>query len=133
MMEFGQQVRLTMSYSVALLVVAAIGWALYPAYQLFLAGYVVGAAAGIMNSGILAVKTAQVSEYALGQRKRRPGTGMLQRFLIAGFAAYVVFKFPAYFHIAGFFIGLMTSTLLTLVLSLVYYVKKRLRTERGEK
>lgn len=132
-MAFLPLVRATMIWTGILIVASALAWYVYPAYQPFTAGLILGMAASLINGLILAQKTAQASEYAMGLRKRVLGTGMLQRFLIAIFAIYVGIKFPVTFHYTGIIIGLMVVTILSLLYGYVHYLKEDKSTvERGE-
>jgi hypothetical protein len=130
MIEFSRLTRLTFALSFFVLSGSAVVWLLFPAYRLYAAGFMLGTAASIANGLILAFKTKKVSEFALGQSKRRQGTGTLQRFLIAGFAGFTVVKYPAVFHWAGVVVGICIVTALSLVISFLYYLSN-LRSGKG--
>jgi ATP synthase protein I len=126
-------VRVTMIWTGILIVSSVIAWYLYPTYQPFIAGLMVGMVASLINGLILAHKMVQAGEYAMGLRKRVLGTGMLQRFLMAIFAIYIGIKFPVYFHYTGIIIGLMVVTILSLLYALWQFLKEDKSTmERGE-
>ncbi|MEB3102522.1 ATP synthase subunit I [Ferviditalea candida] len=134
MLSFQPYVRSIFFVSFMFLLIACMIWFLFPAYRPFAGGYILGAVFSVLNGLILAVKTVHTGEYALKQRSRRPGTGLLQRFLLAGFAGFTAFKYPAFFHPAGVILGLSSLTVLSLLLAFIYYLKKdRTTAERGEK
>lgn len=134
MLSFQPYIRLTFFTSLLVLLIACVSWFLLPAYRLFAGGYILGAVFSILNGLILAVKTVHTGEFALKQRNKRPGTGLFQRFLLAGFAGFTAFKYSAFFHPLGVILGLSSVTVLSLLLALYYYFKSdRITVERGEK
>ncbi len=134
MILFERLVRKTFIGAFILLLLLIIAWYFVPIYRTYIAGCVLGTAFSILNGVITAIKTVQVSEYALGQRKKRQGTGTFQRFLLAGFAGFVAVKFPTYFHYVGVIVGLTSVTALSLIFSVINYLKRdKNAAERGEK
>ena len=134
MIPFARIVRLTFVSALVLLVMDGLAWAVFPGYRIYLAGYGFGLIFSILNGIILAVKTIQIKEFSLKQdgRKRSPGTGQLQRFLLAGFAGFVAIKYPSYFHLLSVIMGLTTVTAISLLISVFYYgTKNSTTTERG--
>lgn len=121
MIPFPRYIRLTFALSFFLLLVSFVLWYFFPSYRLFTAGYLLGATVSIFNGVILAVKTVKVGEYALGQSRKMQGTGVLQRFLLAGFVGFVAIKFPAYFHWVWVILGLSTVTILSLLIAVTYH------------
>jgi ATP synthase protein I len=134
MIPFERLIRFTSIASFILLFISVILWYLLPIYRPYTGGFILGTGFSMLNGVITAVKTVQISEYALGLRKKKQGTGRLQRFLLAGFAGYVAIRYPSMFHYVGVVAGLMTVTVLSLLVSLFYHLSKNKDTaERGEK
>jgi ATP synthase protein I len=122
---FTRYIRLTFFFSLLLLMISSLGWFLFPQFQPYLAGYILGLIVSIINGLITANKTVKVGDFAIGKIKKMQGTGTLQRFLLAGFAGYTAMKYPALFHWSGLLIGIVTVTLLSLCIALVLHLRKR--------
>jgi ATP synthase protein I len=122
---FTRYIRLTFFFSLLLLMISSLSWFLFPPFQPYLAGYILGLIVSIINGLITVNKTVKVGDYATGKNKKMQGMGTLQRFLLAGFAGYTAMKYPALFHWIGLLIGITTVTILSLCIALVLYLRKR--------
>jgi ATP synthase protein I len=122
---FTRYIRLTFFFSLLLLMVSSLCWFLFPPFQPYLAGYILGLIVSIINGLITANKTVKVGDFATGKIKKMQGMGTLQRFLLAGFAGYTAMKYPALFHWSGLLIGIVTVTILSLCIALVLHLRKR--------
>jgi ATP synthase protein I len=122
---FTRYIRLTFFFSLLLLMISSLCWFLFPPFQPYLAGYILGLIVSIINGLITANKTVKVGDYATGKIKKMQGMGTLQRFLLAGFAGYTAMKYPALFHWSGLLIGIITVTILSLCIALVLHLRKR--------
>jgi ATP synthase protein I len=122
---FSRYIRLTFFFSLLLLMISSMCWFLFPPFQPYLAGYILGLIVSIINGLIAANKTMKIGDYATGKIKKMQGMGTLQRFLLAGFAGYTAMKYPALFHWLGLLIGITTVTILSLCVALVLYLRKR--------
>jgi hypothetical protein len=131
MLPFSQYIRFTFAGATFLLAGAAVAWALFPPYRVYLSGFVVGLFVSMLNGLITVQKTVKTTDYALGRTARPKGTGQLQRFLLAGFAGYTAFKYPAFFHWAGVLVGLTTVTILSLAIALTHYLWQRYFIGKG--
>lgn len=97
-------VRKTFRYAFYGLAIVLILLALLPAYALFWQGMLLGIAAGMVNTLVLFNKVWRVGQVTEGVRPR--GSGTIQRFLVAGLAAYLTVLFPHLFQLSGVLIGL---------------------------
>lgn len=133
MIPFEKLVRQSFIGSFVLLVMSVAAWFIFTEYHRFFAGFALGTAFSLINGTITAIKTVQINQFALNQKKKRVfGTGELQRLLIAGFAGYISISFPRYFHYAGVLLGLLTVTLLSFLYSLLYFLKKKKSNKIGK-
>ncbi len=122
MIPFPRYIRLTFAFSLALLFISFLLWCVFPAERPLSAGYMLGGLISVLNGAILAVKTVKVGEYALGQSKKMQGTGLIQRFLLAGFAGFVTVRYPDLFHWAFVILGLSSVTAISLLVALLYHL-----------
>jgi ATP synthase protein I len=122
---FARYIRLTFFFSLLLLMLSSLCWFLFPQFQPYLAGYILGLIVSIINGLITANKTVKVGDFATGKIKKMQGMGTLQRFLLAGFAGYTAMRYPALFHWSGLLIGITTVTILSLCIALVLHIRKR--------
>jgi ATP synthase protein I len=122
---FTRYIRLTFFFSMLFLMISSLCWFLFPQFQPYLAGYILGLIVSIINGLITVNKTVKVSDFATGKIKKMQGMGTLQRFLLAGFAGYTAMKYPALFHWSGLLIGIITVTILSLCIALVLHIRKR--------
>lgn len=125
MILFFRYIRITFFFALLLLMISSVCWFIYPSYQPYLAGFILGAFVSIINGLITVNKTIKIGEFAFGKIRKMQGMGTLQRFLLAGFAGYTAMKYPAIFHWAGLLIGISTLTILSLWIALVFYLRKR--------
>lgn len=119
MIPFPQYIRLTLFTAIFLLIVSFVLWCFLPSIRPFTGGYLLGALVGIINGAVLAVKTVKVSDYALDRSRKMQGTGVLQRFLPAGLAGYAAIRFPEYIYWGGVIPGLLTVTIVSLVIAVI--------------
>jgi ATP synthase protein I len=132
MQPFYNSIRSIVIRVVLFMAAAAVLYLVLPAYRTMLAGFLLGAFVSLLNGFILATKAVHISEVALGHRKRS-GSGMLQRFLLAGLAIYVGIKFPVIFDTAGIILGLMVVTVVGYFHGVAQLFKEERSTEeRGE-
>lgn len=125
MIPFPQYIRLTLITSSFFLVISMAMWLFFPSFRPISGGYFLGTLVSIINGGILAAKTVKISDYALDRSKKLQGTGVLQRFLLAGFIGYASVRYPAIIHWSGVIPGLMTVTVFSLLIAIGYHYAHR--------
>jgi ATP synthase protein I len=108
MEAFALAMKKAFRYSFYCLAGLAILLVVLPSYKIFLQSLILGVAAGIINTMVLAGKVWTVGLMADDPGVRPKGTGTMLRFMVAGLAAYLTFLFPHIFTLSGVLIGLFT-------------------------
>jgi ATP synthase protein I len=112
MQTFTLAMRKTFRYAFLCIALVAILWALLPEYRLFLQSLLLGMFGSLLNGSVLFSKTWRIGQMAEDPSVRPKGTGMLQRLLVVGFAAFLTIRFPHTFVFSGVIIGLFLFQLL---------------------
>lgn len=95
------------------------GWAVFPEYKPYFAGFLLGTAASILNAQHLAWKVNRAAEKAARQEGRRVNLGFITRASMSLLAVVIALKFEAYFSVVTTIIGLIFFQLATLILGIL--------------
>lgn len=111
MQEFTTAMRQTFRFAFFATAATVILWALLPEHRVFLQSVFTGMFASTINGAVLFSKAWKST-----MPKSRPrGTGMLQRFVMVAFVAYLTIRFPDLFVISGALIGLFLIQVISLL------------------
>lgn len=111
MQEFTTAMRQTFRYAFFFMAGCVILWALLPEHRVFLQSVFTGMFASTINGAVLFSKAWKTT--TPGSRAR--GTGMLQRFVMVAFVAYLTVRFPEIFVLSGALIGLFLIQLVSIL------------------
>ncbi len=99
--------------SLGVFAVVGLMWFFLP-YPLFIQGLLLGMLTSLLNAFTLILRTYFAIKQLEKDGKRSMATGMVQRLLFVGFAAYVTVKMPHLFSELGVLIGLFLVQAITL-------------------
>lgn len=111
MHEFTSAMRQTFRFSFYFMAGCVILWALLPEYKVFLQSVFVGMFASTINGAVLFSKAWKITQPS----SRARGTGMVQRFVMVAFVAYLTVRFPELFVLSGVLVGLFLIQVLSLL------------------
>jgi ATP synthase protein I len=109
--------RYTLASALLLLAGCLLAWFFLP-YKAFLAGMMLGMLTSLYNILQLARRLRIAGEWAVvtGGRKGS-GLGSLNRYLMVILAVFILYRFPSYFGVLGFMLGLPVCYLLPLAVN----------------
>ncbi|MFC4303515.1 ATP synthase subunit I [Cohnella boryungensis] len=116
------------------LFLGCLGWAIWPEWEVYFGGFLIGTVGSILFTWQLAWKVIRIAEMAVGGRRGR-GFGFLSRASLALLAAVISVRTLGY-DPAATVAGLIMAPMATLVLGLSSIRRKRgghRSDERGEK
>jgi ATP synthase protein I len=90
-----------------------LGWGFTTYHTIFL-GLILGTCFGFLNLWLLVRKTEKFDKQVSAGKKPR-SLGSLSRMATAGIGAAIVLKYPEYFNIFSFVVGLMTSYIVIMI------------------
>lgn len=111
MQEFTTAMRQTFRFAFFFMAASVILWALLPEHRVFLQSIFAGMFANTINNAVLFSKAWKSTK----PDSRPRGTGMLQRFVMVAFLAYLTVRFPEIFVISGALIGFFLIQVVSLL------------------
>jgi ATP synthase protein I len=110
-------------------VIAAMGllsWALFPAYRVYTAGFLLGMVFSAINTWYLIMKAKQIAEIAEKGGGRRTSLGFIVRAAICVAAVAIAVKKPQ-FDVAAAIIGLFSVNLISVVVGMYVLARNHIR------
>lgn len=127
MPELQQMFNRHRKYILYLLSLLVLGWGFTPYKSIFL-GLILGTVISFFNHWLLIRKTTRFGEAVAGGKKAR-SLGTLSRMAAAVVGVIIAMRYPEYFHIASYLIGLMASILVIMIdfilIEMIQSCKKR--------
>ncbi|ULT56907.1 ATP synthase subunit I [Neobacillus drentensis] len=96
-----------------LLAIYVLGWGFTMHHTIFL-GLILGTCFGFLNLWLLVRKTEKFDKQ-VSEGKKPKSLGSLSRMATAGIGTAIALKYPEYFNIFSFVIGLMTSYIVIMI------------------
>jgi len=119
----GFEVLLKYANKTAIFALAAglMGWAVFPSYKPYFAGFLLGTAVSLINARHLARKVDRAAERAARGEGRRMNLGFITRASMSLLAVVIALRFEAHFSVVTTIIGLIFFQLATLILGILFH------------
>ena len=103
-----------------------LGWALFPEYRVYTAGFLLGMVFSAINTWYLLMKAKQIAEVAEKGGGKRPRLGFLVRAALSVAAVAIALKKPQ-FDVAAVIIGLFSVNLISVVVGMYVLARNHIR------
>lgn len=114
-------------YLLFLLAIYFLGLGITP-YRSIFGGLIFGTTLSYLNLWLMVKKTEQLSE-AVKHGRKIYSIGTFSRMASVALAVLIAIKYPAYFHILGTILGVMTIYIVIMIDSLIIFLFKRNQRE----
>lgn len=117
MQELQLLMRAQLKYQLYILALFVLGWG-FTEYKSVFAGLILGTIVGVFNLWLIARRTENITQAAVEGKKKR-AAGSVARYASAILATMIALEFPEHFNIIGIVLGLVTTTVVVIIVFII--------------